>query len=174
MSDCFPHTHDHKHKPAFLFNSIWQPSSLHSQKLLSYQHPHPLQLTTTGLQPSPCEPIPPVHSSQATMNVTMLLLIALLVATMSTHAPAQMFNIHLVKCNHNTRLQRNACRAQMRKLINAMSAPIAPPTIPLPDELTTPPPAPIAPSTPPPPQSSEPSPEPTPEPTPDPTTNSCD
>jgi len=56
---------------------------------------------------------------------------------MSAHASAQMFNTRRVKRNRNrnTRLQRDARRAQMRKLVDAMSA--------TPDPApTTPPPAP--------------------------------
>ena len=71
------------------------------------------------------------------MNITTLSLIALLAATMSAHASAQMFNTRRVKRNRNrnTRLQRDARRAQMRKLVDAMSA--------TPDPApTTPPPAP--------------------------------
>lgn len=58
------------------------------------------------------------------MNITTLSLIALLAATMSAHASAQMFNTRRVKRNRNrnTRLQRDARRAQMRKLVDAMSA----------------------------------------------------
>jgi hypothetical protein len=74
------------------------------------------------------------------MNITTLSLIALLAATMSAHASAQMFNTRRVKRNRNrnTRLQRDARRAQMRKLVDAMSAdpdpaPTTPPPAPTPE-----------------------------------------
>ena len=55
------------------------------------------------------------------MNITTLSLIALLAATMSAQASAQMLNTRRVKRDRNTRLQRDARRAQMRKLVDAMS-----------------------------------------------------
>ena len=60
------------------------------------------------------------------MNITTLSLVALLAATMSAHASAQLFETRRVKRNRNTRL-RDARRAQMRKLVDAMSTPTVTP-----------------------------------------------
>ena len=61
------------------------------------------------------------------MNTFNLTCIALLAATMSAPASAKLMNYHRIKNHCHACLKRDACHAQMRKLVDAMSFPPTPP-----------------------------------------------